>query len=102
QLSHALLKNNMLLLLPILNNNDKEIIYLLITFISDIIKLMKNTSESFLMNLDCISKIKSLLHINNICKIYKLWDNLVNCWYYLNYKNNINRELLILHLLVNW
>ncbi|MCV2518477.1 MAG: hypothetical protein N4P94_00260 [Candidatus Lightella neohaematopini] len=102
QLSHALLKSNMLLLLPILNSSDNKIIYLLITFISDIIKLMKNNNESFLINLDSIDRMKSCLHINNICKIYKLWNNLINCWYYLNYKNNLNRELLILHLLVNW
>ncbi|MCV2526043.1 MAG: hypothetical protein N4P91_00845 [Candidatus Lightella neohaematopini] len=102
QINNALLKDDMLLLLPILNSSKNEIIYLLITFISDIIKLMKNTSESFLVNLDSINKIKSFLYINNIYKIYKLWSNLINCWYYLNYKNNINRELLILHLLVNW
>ncbi|MCV2508671.1 MAG: hypothetical protein N4P92_01915 [Candidatus Lightella neohaematopini] len=104
QLNNALLKNNMLLLLPILNTNDNKIIYLLITFISDIIKLMKNTNRSFLMNLDSINKINSFLSTDNIniYKIYKLWDNLIKCWYYLNYKNNINRELLILHFLVNW
>ncbi|MCV2500007.1 MAG: hypothetical protein N4Q02_01425 [Candidatus Lightella neohaematopini] len=104
QLSNALLKKNMLLLLPILSTNDNEIIYLLITFISDIIKLIKNTSELFLINLDSVIRIKSFLHINknDICKIYKFWHNLIKCWYYLNYKNNINRELLILHLLVNW
>ncbi|MCV2525277.1 MAG: hypothetical protein N4P87_01540 [Candidatus Lightella neohaematopini] len=102
QVNNALLKDDMLLLLPILNSNKNEIIYLLITFISDIIKLMKNTSELFLVNLDSINKIKSFLYMNNIYKIYKLWSNLINCWYYLNYKNNINRELLILHLLVNW
>ncbi|MCV2528381.1 MAG: hypothetical protein N4P89_00835 [Candidatus Lightella neohaematopini] len=100
-LNNALLKNNMVLLLPILNTNNK-LIYLLITLISDTIKLLKNTNKLFLINLDIIDVIKKSLHKNNIYKMYKLWNNLINCWYFLNQKNNINRELLILHCLINW
>ncbi|MCV2525515.1 MAG: hypothetical protein N4P95_00410, partial [Candidatus Lightella neohaematopini] len=100
-LNDALLKKNMVLLLPILNTNSK-LIYLLITLISDIIKLLKNTNKLFLINLDVINIIKKFLYKSNIYKMYKLWNNLINCWYLLNYKNNINHELLILHCLINW
>ncbi|MCV2531036.1 MAG: hypothetical protein N4Q03_00290, partial [Candidatus Lightella neohaematopini] len=101
QLSHALSENNMMLLLSILNTNNK-LIYLLITLIGDTIKMLNGVNESFLINLDAISIIKKILYKNSTCRIYQLWSNLINCWYNLNYRSNINRELLILHCLVNW
>ncbi|MFI4847360.1 MAG: DNA polymerase III subunit delta' C-terminal domain-containing protein [Candidatus Makana argininalis] len=99
-LNNALINNDFISLLPqLILYPDNRIIYWLISFIVDAIKYSLNLKK-FISNIDKLYIIKNLnkkFKYKILLYQYKMW---LNFFINLNNINNINKEILILNILI--
>ncbi|CUX96308.1 DNA polymerase III subunit delta' [Candidatus Gullanella endobia] len=101
-LQEAHISGNFLILLPILNRDkDYEPLHWLLSLISDALKWQKSAKIS-LVNIDKVELVAIIANRWPARTLHMQWRNCLKCLCQCQEISGINRELLLIHYLLNW